>query len=136
MTDNNRAEALAAVSYCLKMIRNDRIPKEDNAIWSSGSSQQPRITEDILETIQEALSPPPDNAEAVRVLYAALQDIEKEFERLKVAVMNRGDMSLIQKTRDALYLDGVLAVVTSRTIPAISHPAVVAAMKNTTGEMK
>lgn len=67
MTDNNRAEALAAVSYCLKMIRNDRIPKKDNAIWSSGSSQQPRITEDILETIQEALSPPPDNAEAVRV---------------------------------------------------------------------
>lgn len=54
MTDS-RQTALEAVEYCLKVIHNERIPKEDNAIWSSGSSAQPRITEDILETIRAAL---------------------------------------------------------------------------------
>lgn len=44
-------EALEAVEYCIKIISNHRIPKQENAIWSSGSSANPRITQETLETI-------------------------------------------------------------------------------------
>lgn len=100
-TSEARKAALVAVEYCLETIHNPRIPKGDNAIWSSGSSSNPRITEEILETIESALQQP-DTSEAVRILVEALEQmrpfqIDDELDRI---------------------ID-----------PALNHPAVIAAMK-------
>lgn len=43
-----------------------------------------------------------------------LQACIAEFERLKSAVMDNAKIPVILRTRDALYLDGVLAVLTTR----------------------
>jgi hypothetical protein len=53
-------------------------------------------------------------------LLEALKDIKAEFQRLKQAVMDDEKMPLIAKMRDAAYLDGVLAVITTKSDAAIA----------------
>lgn len=53
--DNDINKALEAVEFCISVIQNPRIPEEDIAIWSCGTSSKPRITLDILKTICEVL---------------------------------------------------------------------------------
>lgn len=54
-TQSQIRDAYEAVLYCLNVIPNKHTPKEENAIWSSGSSSNPRITEAILETVKTIL---------------------------------------------------------------------------------
>lgn len=53
-------------------------------------------------------------------LLEALKGIKAEFERLKEAVMENDELSFVAKVRDATYLDGVLAVITTKSDAAIA----------------
>lgn len=52
-------------------------------------------------------------AEANRVMGEAYDSTIKEFERLKEEVMKRDDLPFSAKLKDAVYLDAVLAVITT-----------------------
>ena len=52
---NKYDDALGSVNFCLSLLRNPRIPPEQNCIWSSGSHDRPVISEVTLDTIREAL---------------------------------------------------------------------------------
>lgn len=51
-----------------------------------------------------------------------LQACIAEFERLKSAVMNDAKIPVMLRVRDSLYLDGVLAVLTTRKAPEGAKP--------------
>ena len=56
-TPSDRRRALEAIDHCLDVARSKNIPDHENAIWSSGTSERPRITLDILETCKSSLKP-------------------------------------------------------------------------------
>lgn len=48
--DKQIRDALDAFKYCIDTIRSPHYPADENAIWSSGSSSNPRITEAYMST--------------------------------------------------------------------------------------
>lgn len=48
--------AAKAISFCIKEIKTNHVPPEENAIWSVGTSSKPRITEAVLMAALEALT--------------------------------------------------------------------------------
>jgi len=55
-TKQELEKALEAVGYCLKTIKTRIISPDENAIWSTGSSKDPRITEEVLSICRHVLT--------------------------------------------------------------------------------
>lgn len=53
--DEDRERALAAIQFCISRASMKSIPDEENAIWSVGTSEQPRITIAVLKAAEKAL---------------------------------------------------------------------------------
>jgi len=53
-------------------------------------------------------------------LLAAIESVKVEFERLKDAVLHNDKLTLMDRLRDATYLDAVLAVIESKTQQALN----------------
>lgn len=114
MTDE-RAEALKAIQFCLSVIRNPKTKPEDNAIWSTGTSSKPRITEEVLQICEAALQPPALDAEREKAL-EALNRIytystmryngdNKDFQKVKAALSMPAWRDISSAPKDGTIID-------------------------------
>ena len=88
-TDKQIREALDAFKYCIDTIRSPHYPADENAIWSSGSSSNPRITEAYMSTavtvLQSALDKGGDALKLVHTVYAVEDDFTHIFSTEQLA---------------------------------------------------